>query len=166
MEMNILCAEPKDGIVFVSRMCSSTTMSIITGKPPSETEAEPEVTTDFGNINATLMYSSSPYKTTGTPWGLRKGLQWLTAGVTLTVLNILAVVVITMCVIIRYRRMKNSLHGATQLKHIIGEESLSVETIGADLDDANSNESQELFVAPVSVRGLGLRSRRSMEKEL
>ena len=130
METNILCAEPKDGIVFVSRMCSSTTMSIITGKPPSETEAEPEVTTDFGNINATLMYSSSPYKTTGTPWGLRKGLQWLTAGVTLTVLNILAVVVITMCVIIRYRRMKNSLHGATQLKHIIGEESLSVETIG------------------------------------
>ena len=61
--------------------------------------------------------------------------------------------------------MKNSSH-ATQLKHIIGEENLSIETIGADLDDANSNESQELFVAPVSNRGFGLRSRRNMEKEL
>ena len=72
METNILCADPKDGIVFVSRMCSSTTMSIITGKPPLEKEADPEVTTDFGNTSGTFMYSSSPYKTTGTPWGFEK----------------------------------------------------------------------------------------------
>ena len=164
METNILCAEPRDGIVFVSRLCSSTTMSIITGKPPSETEADSGVTTDFIDTNITLMYSSSPYKTTATPWG--KGLQWFTAGVTLTALNILAVVIITMCVVIRYRRMKNNLHGAIRLKHITGEENLSVETIGADLADAVSNESQELFVAPVPNRSFGLRSRRSMEKEL
>ena len=86
METNILCAEPRDGIVFVSRLCSSTTMSIITGKPSSETEADSGVTTDFVDTNITLMYSSSPNKTTATPWG--KGLQWFTAGVTLTALNI------------------------------------------------------------------------------
>ena len=96
--MIILCVEPKDGIIFVSRMCSLMIISIITGKPPSETEADPGVTTYFGDTSATLMYSSSPYKTTATPCGFGKGLEWLTAGVTLTALNILAAVVVTMCV--------------------------------------------------------------------
>ena len=162
METNVLCAEQKDGIIFVSRLCRTTTISVITGKPPSETELA--MTTDLLDTNTTWMINGNSYKTTETPWGIRNGLQLFSAGITLTVLNILTALVIMTCVIIRYRRMKNRW---TELKSRQDNVShVSVETIGAALADNISTESQELFVAPVASREFGLRSRRSMEKEL
>ena len=162
MKTNILCAEQKDDIIFVSRLCRSTTISVITGKPPSETELD--MTTDLLDTNTTWMNNGNSYKTTETPWGIRNGLQLFSAGITLTALNILTALIIMTCVIIRYRRMKNRWIDLKNRQDNVSH--VSVETIGAALGDNISTESQELFVAPVASREFGLRSRRSMEKEL
>ena len=156
----------KDLLIFsqcqeLDEKTETTTPSVIivSGKPPSWTEQE--TTGDNGTITW-IMTSVRPRDISTQSTAMN---DWITSGVILTGINLLAVLMIILFVIIRYRRQCYRSSPQTNIAHIemMSEpvrEPVPVETIGS----YSSSESTELYSVPSTSRQH--LKRKSVEKEL
>ena len=138
---------------------------IVSGKPPSWTEQE--ITGDNGTSTWINMTTVSPRDISTRSLAMNFihfSADWITSGVILTGINLLAVLMIILFVIIRYRRQCCRSSPQTNIDiEMMSEpvhEPVPVETIGS----YSSSESIELYSVPSTSRQH--LKRRSVEKEL